>query len=63
MLCPIILLRSAPVLINNKPGNDIENVAMQNYTSEAVYLRLESICLDSFSHLISVLYVNYFVHD
>lgn len=35
MLCPIILLRSVPVLINSKPDNDIEDVAMQNYTSEA----------------------------
>lgn len=36
---------------------------MQNSTLESIYLTLGSIYLDSFSHLISVLYMNYIVHD
>lgn len=49
--------------VSNSPRNETENVAMQNSTLGSIYLRLESIYLDAFSHLISFLYVNYFVND
>lgn len=49
--------------VSNSPRNETENVAMQNSTLGIIYLRLESIYLDAFSHLISFLYVNYFVND